>query len=421
MLRNAHDIHAALRLAGSDAASLCQQYGSPVYLYDAATIRRQLTRLSAALDDAQLSTRCHIHYAIKANDRLGILQILQNSGTGADLVSIGELHRALRAGFSPDQLIYSGVGKTADDLRCALTHGIGQINVESLAEVHMLEHIATTMGVTIRVAFRLNPDTRAGGHEHISTGAAEHKFGFSPKEVTAAIALAQKSAVLNPVGIALHLGSQIHDVTAYAQAFERLNLFLNETQAALNFTPEILDLGGGLAIDYVEGQDIFDVDGYARCVKQAFGHRHAKLLLEPGRFLVGPSGILLMRTLLEKQAGIRRWVIVEMAMNDLMRPALYQAKHRLSLLSDHTGTPSPAWLGGPVCESTDTLGEYNLPPCPTGSILALHDVGAYGSVMANNYNARHLPTELLLDNDQIHVLRRAITADDWMAFEKPLV
>ena len=413
-LQNPEQINAALERAGTSLSALVAEYGTPFYLYDAEVIRGQYRAITQALASAGLEERCHVHYAVKANDRLGILRILAELGAGADLVSIGEHHKATRAGIAPQNQVFSGVGKSRGELTEALQNGIGQINVESLPEVRMIGECAASLGVIARLAFRLNPDTRAGGHANISTGAAEHKFGLSRTDAAAAIAEAHAHPNLEAVGLAVHIGSQITETAPFAAAFARINEFLTE----IAFDPEVLDLGGGFAIDYETGNPIFDLAAYARTVQAAFSARKAKLFFEPGRFLVAHSGILVFQTLLEKQAADVRWVIGDMAMNDLLRPALYQAKHRLSVLSALSGDVSPASIAGPICESTDQLqGAYDLPPCPEGTVLALHDAGAYCSVMTMGYNARRLPPEIMLDGTQKTVLRRAITANDLLAFE----
>lgn len=413
-LQNSASIHAAIKRAHSSLNALVAEYGTPFYLYDASVIRGQYQALMSALDKAGLSERAHVHYAVKANDRLGVLHILAKLGAGADLVSIGEHYKASRAGIAAKNQVFSGVGKSRQELLEALKNGIGQINVESLPEVRMIAECAESLGVIARLAFRLNPDTRAGAHANISTGAAEHKFGLSPKDAATAIAEAESHPNLHAVGIAVHIGSQITAAKPFAAAFARINSFLDE----IAFEPEVLDLGGGFAVDYATGNPIFDLEAYAQAVQAAFGARKAKLFFEPGRFLVANSGVLIFQTLLEKQAADVRWVIGDMAMNDLLRPALYQAKHRLSLLSDTKGAVSKASIAGPICESTDQLhGSYDLPFCPEGTLLALHDTGAYGSVMAMGYNSRRLPPEIMIDGENIHLLRRAITADDLLAFE----
>lgn len=413
-LQNSSNIHATISKAGSSLSDLIAEYGTPFYLYDAAVIRGQYRAVEQALHDAGLGQRSHIHYAVKANDRLGILRLLADLGAGADLVSIGEHYKASRAGIAPEHQVFSGVGKSRAELMQALRGGIGQINVESLPEVRMIAECAQSLGVTARLAFRLNPDTRAGGHAHISTGAAEHKFGLARADAAQAIAEARQHPHLEAVGLAIHIGSQITETTPYTTAFARINDFLDE----IGFEPEILDLGGGFAIDYETGTPLFDLHAYAHAVRAAFGMRKAKLFLELGRFLVAHSGILVFQTLLEKQAADVRWIIADMAMNDLMRPALYQAKHRLSVLSELAGESSPASIAGPICESTDRLPDsYNLPPCPEGTVLALHDTGAYGSVMAMSYNARRLPPEIMLDGTTVTTLRQAISAEDLLDFE----
>ena len=416
-LHNPEQIHATIAAAGSSLDALVAEYGTPFYLYDAAVIRGQYRAIEQALRDVGLWRRSHLHYAVKANDRLGILKILADLGAGADLVSVGEHHKACRAGIAPEHQVFSGVGKSRQELREALRNGIGQINVESLPEVRMIAECAAALGVVAKLAFRLNPDTRAGGHDHISTGAAEHKFGLSRTDAAAAIAEAQTHPNLEATGLAIHIGSEIVEAAPFATAFARINNFLSE----VDFEPEVLDLGGGFAVDYDSGNRIFDLAAYACAVHSAFGERSAKLIFEPGRFLVAHSGILVFQTLLEKQAAHVRWVIGDMAMNDLLRPALYQARHRLSVLSECNGFPSPASIAGPVCESTDQLPDsYDLPPCPEGTLLALHDTGAYGSVMAMSYNARRLPPEILLDGTTIDILRRAINAEDLLDFEMPI-
>lgn len=408
-LHNAEQIRATLQQAGTSPEDLVSQYGTPFYLYSAEKIRQQYRTITQAFETVGLQKRVRVHYAVKANDRLGILRIMRGLGAGVDLVSFGEHLRADRAGIAVQEQIFSGVGKTREELLGALQAGVGQINVESLPELRMIEQCARELGVQAPVAFRLNPDTRAGGHENISTGAAEHKFGLAFHDAAQGVALAKASAHLHPMGVAIHIGSQIVDVSLFSQAFGRVKRFLTATR----FTPEVIDLGGGFAVNYETEEALFDFPAYAQAVQEAFGEYTANISLEPGRFLVAHAGVVIFQSLLEKQAADVRWLITDMGMNDMMRPALYQARHRLSVLSEVDGERQEYSIAGPVCESTDKLqGSYTLPEMAGGHLLALHDVGAYGSVMSMQYNARRLPPEILVDGNSVTLLRRAINTED---------
>jgi diaminopimelate decarboxylase len=387
-----------LLLEGVPLNAIADALGTPVWVYGAGTMRARYRALDAALREAGLSVG--IHYAVKANDHLAVLRVFAAEGAGADVVSGGELRRARLAGIPAAGIVFSGVGKTAEEMRLALGEEIGQINVESAEELEMLSALAAGMGRTARVALRVNPDVDAGTHAKITTGRAENKFGIPYAEAAALYARAAALPGIRPVGLALHIGSQILSVAPYRAAFARAAALVAALREA-GQTVELVDCGGGLGI----GDD--DAPGaspaaLAGAIRAAFGGLGVRLAIEPGRWLVGPAGLLLASVVLVKQAAGRPFVVLDAAMNDLVRPAMYDAWHGIVPLSaaDAVQPVAPADVVGPVCESGDTFARGRaLPPLAPGARVAILDAGAYGAVMSSVYNARPLAAEAMVDGD----------------------
>lgn len=383
--------------------AVADAYGTPVWVYGAGTIRARYAALGAAFRDAGLDV--HIHYAAKANDHLAILSLLGRAGAGADVVSQGEFRRAIRAGIAASGIVFSGVGKTRAELAAALTAGIGQINVESAAELAMLSQVAAGLNATARVALRMNPDVDAGTHAKITTGLAGNKFGIAAADILPLYAHAAALPGIRPVGLALHIGSQILTPAPYAKAYAKAAALLAALRAA-GHSPELLDLGGGLGIGYRDEPGM-PLPAFAEMVRRQAGGLGVKLLLEPGRYLVGPAGLLLASVVLQKRAGEKRFVVLDTAMNDLLRPALYDAWHGILPVgaTDFVQPASPADVVGPVCESGDSFAAGRLlPDFAEGARLAFLDAGAYGSVMSSPYNARPRAAAVLLDGGRIHLI-----------------
>ncbi len=378
--------------------------GTPTFVYSAGTIKGRYRALTGALADAGLDA--HAHYAVKANDHLAILALLGREGAGADIVSEGELRRARHAGIPASRIVFSGVGKSERELRLALAEDIGQINVESAEELAMLSALASSLGRQARVALRVNPDVDAGTHAKISTGRAQDKFGIPHADAAGLYAHAATLPGIVPIGLATHIGSQILDLAPYRAAFARI-ADLVRTLRDQGQRVEVVDCGGGLGIPY-RNQPAPSPAGLAAAIKGAFHNLDVRLALEPGRWLVGPAGVLLASVILVKQAPGARFVVLDAAMNDLVRPAMYDAWHGIVPVSatDAVGPLTPADIVGPICESGDTFArDRALPPLAPNARVAILDAGAYGRVMSSTYNARPFAAEVLVDEDRWSVIR----------------
>ncbi len=372
--------------------------GTPCWVYGAGTMRKRLAELQAALAglDAQ------VHYAVKANDHLAVLRVFARGGAGADVVSEGEMLRALEAGIAPGHIVFSGVGKTAAEIRAALEAGIAQINVESPAELEMISAIAATLGRTAHVALRINPDVDAGTHAKITTGRAEDKFGIAHGDAAALYAHAASLPGVRPVGLALHIGSQITAMAPYRAAFARAAELIRALRAR-GLAVSRMDCGGGLGIGYRD-EPAASPAAFAGAVRAVFGDMGLELMVEPGRWLVGPTGVLLASVVLVKG----RFVVLDAAMNDLVRPAMYDAYHAIVPLSAAAAQlpATPVDIVGPICESGDTFARGRaLPPLAAGARVAILDAGAYGAVMSSTYNARPAAPIALVDGSRWAVIR----------------
>lgn len=381
---------------------IADQYGTPVYVYGANTIRARYAALRDAFKAESLPM--HIHYAVKANDHLAILNLLRKEGAGADVVSIGEFLRAVKAGIAPTDIVYSGVGKAIGELETVLAAGIGQINVESVEEASMISAVAVRMGVTAKLVLRMNPDVDAGTHAKITTGRADNKFGIAAADIPALYTHTNTLPGIKTRGIAMHIGSQILSLAPYRHAFTKGAEMIRDLRA-LGQTVEIMDIGGGLGIGYQDEPDL-SPDAFAAMVRQIFQGMDVRLMMEPGRYLVGPAGVLVASVILTKQAG-KRFVVLDAAMNDLVRPAMYDSWHGiLPLAASALHAPAlAADVVGPVCESADVFAkDRDLPSLTPGARVAILDAGAYGAVMASNYNARPRPAMVLVDDGNAQLI-----------------
>lgn len=390
-----------LAMAGVPLDRIADEIGTPVFVYNAEVIRARYAALTGALDG--LPHR--LHYAVKANSNLAVLHLLRTLGAGADIVSAGEMRRAMAAGFDPGDIVFSGVGKSRDELEQAVATGVGQINVESLEELQLLDAIARKAGRRVPVGIRVNPDVTAETHPYISTGKSGIKFGVPSDQVAAAAALIRRSEGLDLVCLAMHLGSQLHSPEPYARGIERLVGMLEEVRVGGITTVRRLDIGGGLGIRYA-GEDEMDLAAFARAVTPPLQRTGLTVSLEPGRFLVGSAGILLGTVLYRKHSGGKEFVIGDAAMNDLLRPSLYRAHHEVVALASHAEAPSIRDLVGPICETGDFLAlERPLPALERGERFAVLGAGAYGFVMSSNYNTRPRAAEVLVDRGRHAVIR----------------
>ncbi len=395
--------------------AIADALGTPVWVYGAGTIRARLAALTAAL----AGVGAQVHYAVKANDHLAVLRLMAQGGAGADVVSAGELARARRAGIPPDCIVFSGVGKTVAEIAAALSEGIAQINIESAAELDMVAAVAARLDRVAKVALRINPDVDAGTHAKITTGRAENKFGIACAEAAALYARAAALPGVAPVGIALHIGSQILSLAPYRAAYARAAELVRTLRAAGHSVRRV-DCGGGIGIGYRDEPGAAP-DAFAGTLRQAFAGLEVELMVEPGRWLVGPAGLLLASVVLSK--GGERFVVLDAAMNDLVRPAMYDAWHAIVPLAAAraAGAVAAVDVVGPVCESGDTFARARaLPRLAAGDRVAILDAGAYGAVMSSTYNARPLAPIALVDGGNWAVVRaRQDVHDLWRGESVP--
>jgi diaminopimelate decarboxylase len=374
--------------------------GTPAYCYSAGAVESAYRDLAAALDGLPVS----ICYAVKANDNLAMIRLLASLGAGADVVSEGELRRALAAGVPPERIVLSGVGKSIAEMQLAIETGIRSINVESVPELRALGALAARLGARPKVVLRINPDIDAATHDKIATGRAADKFGIAIDAAPAAFAEAAAMPALDVAGVAMHIGSQLIGLDPYRAAFAKLARLVADLRAAGHEIRD-LDLGGGLGIRYRD-ETPPSLSDYAAVLRQTVGDLGCNLVVEPGRYLVGNAGVLLTRVLYVKESAARRFVIVDAAMNDLIRPALYGAWHDIVPVVEPTAPPRPVDIVGPVCETGDTFArERPLPPVEPGTLLAICSTGAYCAVMASTYNARPLVPEVLVRDGRFDVIR----------------
>ena len=407
-----HRIDGRLYLEGVALDMLAERYGTPLYVYS----RQALESAYQAYIDAFSATPHLICYAVKANSSLAILNLFARLGAGFDIVSGGELARVLAAGGDANKTVFSGVGKTADEMRAALDAGILCFNVESVSELHRLNRIAGEVGKVAPVSFRVNPDVDPKTHPYISTGLKENKFGVPIADAPALYRLAASLPNLKISGIDCHIGSQLTDLSPLADAADRV-LALVDALAAEDIALHHIDLGGGVGIRYHD-ETPPDLAAYGRTLAARFAGRREKLLLEPGRSLVGNAGLLLTRVEYLKPGEDKNFAIVDAAMNDLMRPALYEAYHEIVAV-DERPTPSKRYdIVGPICETGDFLGFARDLAIEEGDLLALLSAGAYGMSMASNYNSRPRAAEILIDRNEIHLIRERETQASLMAGER---
>jgi diaminopimelate decarboxylase len=395
-------------------AHVAAAVGTPFYLYSAAGFTARYRRFA----DAFLPEQPLICYAVKANSNLAVLRLLAGLGAGADVVSEGELRRALAAGVPPERIIFSGVGKTAAEMGMALEAGIHQINVESVPELRRLSEVASARGRIARIAIRINPDVDAYTHAKISTGRKENKFGVEIDEAVAAYQLASELPGIEPVGLAVHIGSQVTDLEPYRRAFERVAEIVLGLRA-LGFSVPRMDLGGGIGVRY-HAERALEPLSYAKLVHAIFGSLGLTLAFEPGRVLTAAAGLLVSQVLYVKEGSARRFVIVDAGMNDLIRPALYEAWHDIVpvRLPAAGASLAPADVVGPVCETGDTFAvDRELPPFAEGDLLAFTAAGAYGAVMSTTYNSRLLVPEVLVADGRFAIIRARPSYDALLSLD----
>ena len=396
-------------------AKIAAEVGTPVYVYSTATFTRHYKVFAENFSD----TEALIAYSVKANSNIAVLATLAKLGAGADVVSGGELKRALIAGIPAKKIVFSGVGKTREEMEDALTAGIRVFNVESLPELRLLNEIALSMGKKAPIAFRVNPDVTAGGHDKISTGKKENKFGIAWSRAEATYSEAAKLPAIKIVGVDVHIGSQISDLAPFEKAIVKVGGLIKRLRAA-GHSITSFDIGGGLGIPYGNNTTPPPLPSeYAAMVKRLTADLNVEMIFEPGRMIAGNSGILLSEVLYVKRGEDRDFLIIDAAMNDLLRPALYDAFHDMEAVKqpslDHMETYD---VVGPICESGDTFTKgREMPKLESGELIVLHSAGAYGAAQASQYNTRPLIPEVLVNGDEFAVIRSRPSVEDILKTE----
>lgn len=401
-----------LSIEGVRLDHLAEAVGTPFYAYSSQTIKSAYQEFRSAL-----GPDAGICYAVKANGNLSVLALLAELGCGMDIVSGGELQRVVAAGASRHSVVFSGVGKTRAEVEAALAGGIHQFNVESVAELELISAVAASHGVEAPVALRVNPDIDALSHDKISTGRKGDKFGISIDEIASLYPRASGMQGIRLVGLATHIGSQITDLEPYRKAYTRI-AGLTRHLRDIGQSVARLDLGGGIGIDYGSGFKL-DLREFASVIRETVGDLKAELTVEPGRRLIGEAGILVTEVLYSKPHADFDIVIIDAAMNDLLRPAMYDAVHPAAMVSSTARGSRRCKIVGPICESSDAFGTFDhLPELSSGDLVAFLAAGAYGASMSSTYNARPLIPEVLVSDDQFAIVRRRQPVEELLALER---
>ncbi|MFT6121667.1 MAG: diaminopimelate decarboxylase [Oleiphilaceae bacterium] len=396
-------------------AKIAEQFSTPTYVYSRATLERHYHAYKTAFGE-QENLIC---YAVKANSNLAVLNILAKLGSGFDIVSVGELERVLKAGGEPEKIIFSGVGKQAHEMKRALEVGIHCFNIESEAEIYRLNKVATSLGKIADISLRVNPDVDAGTHPYISTGLKDNKFGIAIDQAERTYLIAKELAGLNIIGVDCHIGSQLTETAPFLDALDRV-LLLVDKLSEQGIEIKHLDLGGGLGVTYKD-ETPPEPNEYVAALMTRLAGRKQKIILEPGRSIAANAGILLTRVEFLKCTEDKNFAIIDAAMNDLIRPSLYNAwQNILPVELGKQGEERCYDLVGPVCETGDFLGKDRNMVLASGDLLAVRSSGAYGFVMSSNYNSRNRPAEIVVDGDQVILARRRETIEDQFALEQLL-
>ena len=401
-----------LHADGVSLARIAAEVGTPVYVYSAGAIEEQYNKLKGAMERAIPANRQPLLcFACKANSNVSVLNFLRKLGSGLEIVSEGELVRALKAGFDPKKIVSTGVGKQKSEIAACLKAGILQFNVESIPELERINEVAGETGIKARVAFRLNPDIGGGGHEKITTGRKTDKFGIVAEMMDQAYTMAEKFEHTDPVGLHMHIGAQVFEVEKFKVAFEKLrNVVLGLRENGHKI--ERLDIGGGFPIVYKDEQ-LLDLDYYARWVNEIIVPLDVEIVMEPGRFLVGNAGVILTEVLFVKETPAKNFLILDAAMNDLIRPALYNSYHGIEPVKSGNAPWDTYDVVGPVCESGDTFTkDRELPQMKQGDFAVIRSAGAYGASMASNYNTRPMAAEVMTKDDEYRVIRPRQTYEE---------
>ena len=396
-----------------DFKKAAKEFNTPVYIYDFDYMREQFLKLKSAFE----GEKSLVTYAVKANSNLSVIANFAKEGSGADCVSIGEVKRALMAGVEPYKIIFSGVGKSYDEIKEALELKILMINTESEAELHLVEEVAKELGIEARISIRVNPNVDPKTHPYISTGLHENKFGVDIDMAKRMYIFAKNSKYLDPIGIHFHIGSQLTKLEPIAEAAQIIADLVRSLKA-IKIDIKFFDVGGGLGIKYSD-EVLIDPQDYANAIKSAIKGLDLTIVCEPGRYLSANGGYLLTKVLYEKINGTKRFTIVDAAMNDLLRPSLYNAYHRIDLVEPKEGEESETDIVGPICESGDFLAKDALfPKLDAGDLLVVKSAGAYGFTMASNYNTRGKVAEVAVENGQFRLIRKRESFEDMVELER---
>ena len=400
------EIDGVLNADNVPLTQIAKEFGTPTYIYSASEIKSQYDALSNAMKRTLPKDRQPLLcYACKANSNVAILSYLRSLGCSLEIVSEGELHRGLKAGFKAEQIVSTGVGKQRREIIACLKAGIHQFNVESFPELEHINQIAGEIGKKATVVFRLNPNVSGGGHHKISTGKARDKFGISEESLYGAYQLASEMDNIEPVGISIHIGSQVFTVESFKTAFEKLPTIVKNLRDNGHSVTR-LDIGGGFPIIYKDEQ-LLDLDSYAEWVRDIILPLDTEIIMEPGRYLVGNAGVLLTKVLYVKETHEQDFLVLDAAMNDLIRPTLYEAYHGIEPVENKNAPTHNYDVVGPICESGDTFTkDRNLPEMKQGDLAVIKSAGAYGFCMASNYNTRAMPAEILTHEGKIFEIRK---------------
>ncbi len=406
------EIDGVLNVDGIPLSDIAKEFGTPTYVYSAHVIKSQYEALKGAMERALPADRQpKLCYACKANSNVAILSFIRSLGGNLEIVSEGELTRGLRAGFEADQIVSTGVGKSDSEIRACLTAGIHQFNVESFPELENINKIAGELGKKAAIVFRLNPNVSGGGHHKTSTGRKRDKFGISEDSIYGAYQLASEMENIDPKGLSVHIGSQVFTVESFKTAFEKLpSIVKNIREQGHSVTR--LDIGGGFPIIYKD-EKLLDLNNYAEWVRDIILPLDTEIIMEPGRYLVGNAGVILTKVVYVKETSSRKFLVVDSAMNDLIRPTLYDAYHGIEAVENRNAAETVYDVVGPICETGDTFTtDRTLPEMKRDDLAVIKSAGAYGFCMASNYNTRPLAAEVFVHNGKAHLITPRQTLDD---------
>ena len=409
-----------LHIDDVSALDLEKKCKTPMYVYSELSLVNNFKKLENALEAKLGKDRLKlIAYSVKSNSNIAVINVLQKLNSGADVVSVGELKRARKAGIKGEKIVFSGVGKTDEDLSLALDYKVFQFNIESIAELEKLSKIATNKNMIAPIAFRINPDIDAGGHEKISTGGSNTKFGIPYNQALESYNYAKTLPGIKVVGIDIHIGSQITELEPFELAFEKVALLYDKLKDAGHDILNI-DLGGGIGVPYDKTIEPVLVNDYADLVSRKFNSINCKLIFEPGRYITANAGIILTKVIRKKESYNNHFLVVDSAMNDILRPALYDANHEIIAVKeiDNEKEMIEYQVVGPICETGDILNKkVNLKNIEEDDLLAIKYAGAYGAVMSSQYNSRDLIPEIMVSGEKISIIRRRITIEDFLSYE----